>query len=258
MPAKKNSVLTIIKNVDARVRLSVEESPAFFMTLALAMLIVLFFRNIVTLLLEGLFFASVALLVFFAAFIVWLKASYGKPTMVQLLARKNRVVDSLMIARQKYMKRKLNEKEFNRFFVQKQRQLIELEARMAQIEDKRHSSDVSSQVSKVSAKKRHVLRNFLDEKKRLVKELEIAETSYLKRKINAGAYQELVQTNQEKLIEIEAEIKSLHREDSVSKVMDNLKRGLPKPKKGRTFVRRKKLDLELLSDEVSDQAVKKK
>jgi len=258
MPEKKGSILAAIKGFDVKIRLSVEESPVFYITLALAMLIVLFFRNIVNLLLEGLFFAAVALFVLFGAFLVWLKASHGKPTLIQLLGKKNRALDALAIARQKYMKRKISGKEFNRFFVQKQRELIGIEAMIAQLEDKGHHDALAEQVSRVSARRRHVLRNFLDEKRRLVKELELAETSYLRRKINAEAYQELVQADQEKLIEIEAEIKSLYREDSVSRVMADLKTNLPKPKRVRVRKgRRAKKEVQLLSDEVSDQASRK-
>ncbi len=246
-----------IREIDHQVRKSVEESPAFYITLALAMLIVMFFRNIVTFLLNGLFFVAVAFIVMTAAFLVWIKAKHGRPSLRELIGRRDRALDALDIARQHYMQRKITKQGFNKFFVEKQGELIKFEALIAQFDDKKHDAAVGKQLVKVDAKNRHILRNLLDYKRRLIKELEIVQASYLKRKITTEAYQEIVEKNQKKLIETEAELKSFYREDQASKVMKNLKKNLPKKKrKISRAAKKRKADLEFVS-QISDQAVKK-
>ncbi len=227
MPVAESS-MAWVRRIDLRIRRAIDESPLFYITLALAMLIVLFFRNIVQLLLHGLFFAGVALFVIAAAFLVWARANYMPPSLKSLNAEKNRLADAIEIARKKYMHRELSETGFNKISKEKQVRLIEVEALIEQHYEKASKKAVDRQLLAVQAKKRHLLRALLGEKKRILKELDIAKDSYLKRKLDARTYKAMAQKKQLGLIELEAEIKNLFREEAKSRVLANKKLGKEK------------------------------
>ncbi len=241
-----------IRRLDSRLRQSVEESPAFYITIALAMLIVLFFQNIVELLLQGLFFAAVALLVMSASFLLWVRANY-RPSMAMLLAKRSRVSDAIEIARKKYMSRQLPAKAFNRIFLEKQKALIEVEAQIQQMQDAGGRKKLGREVKGVKARRRHVLKSLLQQKKQTLKQLEIAESSYLKRKIDAKTYREMVEADQKKLIELEADILNVYKEDEVEKVRERLRKKLSKKRKKKKKLNRKKREEAMMQSELLSQ-----
>lgn len=209
------------------------EKPLVFVVMAFVILVLVIFWKSLLLVLQGLFYAAIALLVIFAVILVWIKLHYRQPSKRRLSKEKKMLLHAIKIAEKRYMQRKLSEKGFNKIFKEKQRKLIEIEALI----DQKYNSEqekVSKELLAVQSKKRHILKNLLEEKRRVIKEMDIAEKHYLKRKIDAKTYQELVQKNQQNLIDLEANIKVLYHEANVSKVMEKLKKKmseLEKPKK---------------------------
>lgn len=209
------------------------ENPLVFVVLALVVLAIVIFWKSLVLVLQGLLYAGIALLVVFAVILVWVKLRYRQPSKRMLSKQKKKILHGIKIAEKRYMQRKLSEKGFNKIFKEKQRKLIEIEALIDQ-KYNQEQGKVSKELLAVQSKKRHILKNLLEQKKRTIKEMDIAERHYLKRKIDAKTYQELVQKNQQTLIDLEASIKVLYHEANVSKVMKNLKKKLSeleKPKR---------------------------
>ncbi len=223
-------------------------------------IVIAFAWSTVFVILRGVMFALIALFAIFAVILIWVKLRYKQPTLKKLFGEKKRILRVIKIAEQRYMRRKLSEKDFNKLFKDKQKKLIEVEAMIAKQYDKEKPADKS--ILDVQAKKRHILKGLLDEKKSVIKELDIAEKRYLKRKLDAKTYKDLVQKNQHRLIELEATIKELYNDANISKVMDLLKQNLSlledqkrtgKKKKSKDD-RQKKIDI---AQEIADQISKK-
>jgi len=243
---------------DKRARQEVEKSPVFYITIALAMLAVLLFRNALEFLLEGFVFLPLGLLVITLAFLLLVKKRPGKMPLKKLLREKKVILTALDVAKKRYMRRKLSEESFNSIFREKQKRLIEIEALIGQQADSKGRKLVDQKLLAVRAKKRHFLKAFLEEKSRLVRELELAEKGYLRRKIDASTYKGLVEENQKRLVELDAGIVELYSEANISKIMKRLKKRLAKleglkkrkPKTGKEEIIR-------IVDEVAEQASKK-
>jgi len=246
-------VLVFLRRADTKLRGLVEDSPIFFVTIALAMLVVLFFRNIVELLLQGLFFAALALIVIACAFIVWLKATY-RPSMEKVLREKNTLVKAIAIAREMYMRRKLDKEEFNKFFIEKQKQLIEVEVLIEQMRNRYSNKGFGRELLAVRGRKKHFLKGLLNQKKSVLKQLELVEKSYLKRKIDAKTYQNLLEVARKKFIEIEAVIQNFHREESASEALRKKKKRVKKKKQ----LPRKEREALKMGEEIFSQLPKKK
>ena len=70
--------------------------------------------------------------------------------------------------------------------------------------------------------------------------MEIAQKMYFKRKIDAATYQKLIMDKREKLIGFEAKLKQIYGEESVSHVLDDLKKRLADVEKQRIEEAKKK------------------
>jgi len=196
-----------------------KRNPAYAAAIAAAALGVVFFW-------EAVLFTGAVLAAIFAAIVVVVKLRYRKPSLKEMFAQKSRLLDEIKIAEQRYMKRKMAEKDFNAFFKEKQRLLIGLEATIDQEYNRQKGEPVTEEMLAVQTKKRHILKELLSEKQRIAKELNLAENSYLRRKIDAATYEAIVQKEQQHLIALEAQIKRIYSEANISKVMENLKNQL--------------------------------
>lgn len=199
-------------------------SPFVFVFIALAIVGFAIFWEALFVVFQGFIYAIVAIGAIVLVLMVWLKVKYKKASLKQLIAKKKRALSALKAAEKRYMKRQMSEPDFNKIFKEKQKELIETEALIDQIGNK--DDKVNKEILAVQTKKRHILKSLLDEKKRILKEMDIAEKRYMRRKIDSKTYQAIVQKNQEKFVELEAHIDELYSEANVSKVMENLKQKL--------------------------------
>ncbi len=234
------------------------QQPFILVLIALLVLGIMVFWNTLVVILQGLLYTTLALLAVFVALLLVLKVHYRSPSLKELFAEKKRVLETLKIAEQKYMKRKLSENDFNKIFKEKQQKLIKIEALIDQQYNKENRAAINKELLAVQSKKRHILQSLLDEKRRLLKEMDLMEKRYLRRKIDAKTYQDLVQKNQQSLIEIEAHIKQLYNEANVEKVMEALKQKLAQldEKKKKKFKSKKEEQL-AIAKEIAEQVAKK-
>ena len=238
------------------------ENPLVFAGIAAVVLIIALFWNALLFVLKGLLYTGIVLAVLFGAILLLVKVKYRKPSLRALFSEKKRLLGAIKIAEQGYMKRKLSEKDFNRIFKIKQKSLIEIEAFIDQQYNQENKEKIGKEILAVQTKKRHILKSLLDEKRRLIREMDIAERRYLKRMIDAKTYQDLVQLNQQRLVELEANIMVLYNEANVSKVMSCLRQKLSelearkKTKKGKKEKDEGKQELQI-AKEIAKQISRK-
>ena len=240
----------------------IKNNPLALAAIAIILFLAAIFWKSLLLIFQGVFYAAIALVIIIGVILLWTKLHYRNPSLKKLFSEKKKLLSGIKIAEKQYMRRKLSEKDFNKIFKDKQKRLIEVEAIIDQFYGKEKKEKIDKKLLDVQTKKRHILQQKLDEKKRLLKEMDIAEKKYLKRKIDAKTYQALVQKNQQRLIDIEAEIKEVYDEASVSKIMSDLKKKLSnlenKKKNGKkTKAKSEEAQLIEIASELAEQVSKK-
>ena len=174
------------------------------------------------------FFWQAILVLALAALImlVIVKVIYQGPTLKDLTKRKRILLREIELLEKNYMKRKMSKKDFLDSFRKKQLKLIALEAKIDEKFNKEKLSEPDPQVMEVAAKKKHIVEKLLTKKKIVLKEMKIAQKMYFRRKIDSATYQKIINEKQNRLIELEAQLKEIYGEQSVSKVMSDLKKRL--------------------------------
>jgi hypothetical protein len=247
-----------LKAVFSELKAALKKQPFILVAIAVIVLGLVVFWQTLSVVMQGILYTAIALLGFFLLLALALKLHYRSPSLKDLFAEKKRVLETLKIAEQKYMKRRLSETDFNKIFKEKQQELIKIEALIDQQYNKENRAAINKELLAVQSKKRHILQSLLDEKRRLLKEMDLMEKRYLRRKIDAKTYQDLVQKNQQSLIEIEAHIKQLYTEANVEKVMDTLKQKLAQlEEKKKSKAKSKKEEQLAIAKEIAEQVAKK-
>jgi hypothetical protein len=165
------------------------------------------------------------LLVIFILVIV--KLLYEGPSLKELMAQKRTLLTEIDILEKNYMKRKISKREFIELFRKKQTKLIEMEALIDEKFNKEKlPAKTARGVEELAARKKHLVAELLGEKKRTLKEMEIAQRHYLKRKFDAATYQKIISEKRQRLIELEAQLQQIYGEESISQVMEELKQRL--------------------------------
>ena len=174
------------------------------------------------------FFWQAILVLALAAIIMLIivKVIYQGPSLKDLTKRKRILFHEIEILEKNYMKRKMSKKNFLDSFRKKQMKLIALEARIDEKFNKEKLSEPDPQVMKVAAKKKHIVEKLLSQKKIVLKEMQISQKLYFKRKIDSATCQKIINEKQNRLIELEAQLKEIYGEQSVSKVITDLKKRL--------------------------------
>jgi len=239
-----------------------KENPLALAAIAVIIFIAAVFWKTLLVVFQGLLYAAIALALIIAVILLWAKLHYRRPSLKKLFSEKKRLLLAIKISEKQYMRRKLSERDFNKIFKEKQKRLIEVEALIDQLYSKKKKEKFDEKLLDVQTKKRHILQQNLDEKKCIITEMGFAEKRYLKRKIDAKTYQSLVQKNQQRLIDIEAEIKELYDEASISKIMGNLKKKLSrieeKKKKGKKTGSKTEKEHQIeIANELAEQVLKK-
>lgn len=182
-------------------------------SIAAMLILFFFFRKIFNIFLV----LAVILIIIF----VFAKMFFGQPSAKELFRKKKELLLEIGLIEKKFMKREFDQKTFDELFKTKQRELIDIEAKIDSITSKRQMERNIS--SDVSAKKQHLLQELWNEKRHILNTIQIAEKKYFTRKIDEKMYKTIVQMYQEKLVRTEAKIKILYSEDNAEKVIQDLK-----------------------------------
>ncbi|MAF80000.1 hypothetical protein CL629_02885 [bacterium] len=208
-----NNILTQVKV--SKPYIKIKENPIMALPLiAIAIVLVVFWQAIFVLALIGIIIAVI------------LKFYYSGPTLKELMARKRTLLSEINILEKEYMKRRISKTDFLEAFRKKHTKLIGLEALIDEKYNKEKLPKKDSRLKEITTKKRHLVNEVLGDKKRTLKEMEIAQKLYLKRRIDAATYQDIIKKKQQRLIEFEAHLKQIYGEESISTVMVNLRKRL--------------------------------
>ncbi len=198
---------------------------------------------------------AIAVAVIIGVGLLAIKIKYRGTSMKDLMTQKRRILHELEILEKDFMKRKLSKKDFVEIFRKKQTELIKLEALIDESFNKEHLPDVKdSKIMELAAKKRHIVQELLSDKRRLLKEMEITQKLFLKRKVDSDTYQKLIRDRKQKLVELEGQLKEIYGEESVKQVISDLKKRLSSVEKQRQDMAVKKRqdidaeDLEIASE----------
>jgi hypothetical protein len=185
--------------------------------------------------------AFVVLAILIGLVLIFLKLKYRQTPLKDLLAEKKIILSEIKLLERDYMKRKMSKEDFIGIFRRKQKEIIGLEALIDQRFNKEKlPSKKDSAVQEITAKKRHIVESILTDKRRTLREMEIAQKMYFKRKIDVATYQKLIMDKREKLIGFEAKLKQIYGEESISHVLDDLKKRLANVEKQRIDEAKKK------------------
>jgi len=185
--------------------------------------------------------AFVVLAILIGIVLVFLKIKYRQKPLRVLLREKKMLLSEIQLLERDYMKRKISKEDFIEIFGKKQTKLIGLEALIDQRFNKEKlPPETDSAVKEITAKKRHIVESLLTDKRRTLREMEIAQKLYLKRKIDVSTYQKLIMEKREKLIGFEAKLKQIYGEENISHVLEDLKKRLANVEKQRVSEAREK------------------
>ncbi len=196
------------------------ENPVLYVAIVLA--IVLAF-----ILWKAILIFVLAVIVFVLALILLLaiiKLKYGSPTLRQLIKKKKILIEEINIAEKKFLKRKIRQETFTQIMEKNHRKMIKLEADIDRLYHRElgENEQERSELERVTARKRHVLKELLERKEKIVKQMSLAKSKYLKRKISKSVYSGLINSLQRDAIEVEAAIQEIHSSEGAKQVMGDL------------------------------------
>lgn len=123
--------------------------------------------------------------------------------------------EQLKLAEIRYMTHKITEKAYRELVEEKQRELITLEAELGARNLERQINEfIASRSEKLASRRRYKLRQLLKQKELVLKELSVAKRKYFKRQIDENSYKAVVNDNQKRLVNIEAEIVQLYKAEA--------------------------------------------
>jgi len=157
-----------------------------------------------------------------AIFLLAIKIRFREPSLKDKLKRKSVLLEELKIAENKFLQHKISEQDFQEIADRNQKELVELEANISKEMQMLEKQKEELEPLEISSKRRHQLKEFLKKKEIIENEIRIAEAKYLKRKISAPTYREILKGKQQELIKLEAEIKKIYSEESVDKIKKEL------------------------------------
>ncbi|MDO8647370.1 MAG: hypothetical protein Q7R70_03070 [Candidatus Diapherotrites archaeon] len=194
---------------------------------------VLFFNrlSLKTWLLVGLFVVCFLLVVFFqllglafgiflifavVAFLILQKSHVSLQEHKEVLVRENRA------AEKRFLKHLIDEKTFKKIVSDNERRIIGIDANLKAREEVADFSVAEN--SALSIRKRHKLKELLEEKKRVVSEFEFAKAKFYKRKIDEKTFQEISMEKQTRLVELDTFIAELYRTEAQEIMLDTARK----------------------------------
>ena len=166
--------------------------------------------------------------------------------------RKMQLVHELEVAEHKFMKRELLEENYRGIVRKKQQELIKIDSLLSKHAEKKPVSDFD--LAGVEPKHRHLLKEILGEKQKCQEEMQLAQSRYLKRKIDEKTYQSVVNSCQTKLIELDGQVISLKTSQQIKNAFSELKEKLTAEQKN--LAQKERLEIQRIAREILEQVEK--
>ncbi|MCX8158487.1 MAG: hypothetical protein N3D73_02355 [Candidatus Diapherotrites archaeon] len=138
----------------------------------------------------------------------------GRYNTQELQKRKELLESEIKLAETKFMKREISEEAYKKIVGEKSKELITLETEIEINKIENRLNKYADDIDKLSEKRRGELKSLLSKKDILLRELAKAKELYFKRKIDENMYKEFCKDKQQKLVEIEAAINQLYKEEA--------------------------------------------
>lgn len=184
------------------------KNPLFWLALVFLLALALLLRFGLDGLLVG--FVLIILLV---VVLIW----FNRPNPhQQLLNERTRLLEELSIADKKMLRRELSADLFTSIAREKQARLIEIDALLHESTSspstpRAHEND---KLDALEARRRHTLKALLEEQALARQVLKVANQKFLKHQIDNQAFERLTREKQEELLQIEAKIADVYRNEA--------------------------------------------
>jgi hypothetical protein len=148
----------------------------------------------------------------------------NKKTHADLLQEeRQKALVELKEAERQFLQRKIDKPTFDSITKEKNANLIKVEAGLDSLKKSNLPKEDLKKADTVSSDKHKLLFQLLNQKQLKVHELKLAETSYLKRKIDEQAFQKISSDIKKEIISLESQIKALQETEEISKIKEQLK-----------------------------------
>jgi len=168
---------------------------------------------------------------------------------------RQKLVAELKEAEKQFLQHKIDKNTFDTISKKNNSELIRIESEIDSQKNKNLSKEDMKKADNLSADKRKVLFDLLEQKQKKVHQLKIAENSFYKRKIDEVTFQKISSDIKTEIISLEGQIKALQETAEINKIKDQLKESAKEVlKQEKTTKERTKLDYwEELGDDVFEQ-----
>jgi len=175
-----------------------------------------------------------------------------------LLEKKRKIEGVIAEAEKKVLRREMDGEAFRDFSFKKQKELVVTESRIAALKEK-DGSGSQEEMQQIASRKKHVLKELLQQKKAVETELQISEQKYLRRELGEAEFFEMQRNTQTKLLEIDAEIRNLFAGENIDAVLSEMQQKLKETEPIRRNRRHQKTQSESgeMASDVSEQGNKK-
>ena len=170
----------------------------------------------------------------------------------ELFKQKRAIEDELKTAEANFFKRRIPETEYRRIVQEKQLEMIKIEVQINnEVNKQALSAEEKVSLDKIETKQRHILQELFEARKSLLKERDLIQQRYHKRKIDEILFKEMMNKNQAELIALESKIKSMAKEEIIDKTLADLKENTKQFKKEKDEEEKNALE-DLLDQAIDD------
>jgi len=172
---------------------------------------------------------------------------------------RQKLTAELKEAEKQFLQHKIDKSTFDNISRKDHSELIRIEAEIDSQKNKDLSKEDMKKADALSADKRKILFDLLEQKQKKVHQLKIAENTFYKRKIDQDTFQKISSDIKTEIISLEGQIKALQETAEINKVKEQLKESAKEVlKQEKTSKERTKLDYwEELGDDVFEQTIGK-
>lgn len=170
----------------------------------------------------------------------------------ELKQKRDLIKNELNGLEKQFLKNKITKELFDTTTKEKHEQLIKIET-LIDSKRKINLSDTDiKKINETSSDKRKVLKGLFEQKLLKAHELNLAEQSYLKRKIDEVTYLKISSNIKKELISIDSQIDLINKNEAVNKLKTQLKQGAKEIAKQKKNTKTRNLE-EVIQDDLFDQ-----
>jgi hypothetical protein len=170
----------------------------------------------------------------------------------ELKQKRDLVKNELNELENRFLKNKITKELFDNTTKEKQEQLIRIETLIDSKRKINLSENEIKKINETSSDKKKVLKGLFEQKLLKAHELNLAEQSYLKRKIDEVTYSKISSNIKKELISIDSQISLINKNEEVNKIKNQLKEGAKEIAKQKKNTKTRNLE-EIIQDDVFDQ-----